>query len=149
MLHCLRGEQQLQKSVKVLTIRPREKASQVATGFTFVRGSHTFLNLEKPMIVIRWQAPLKPTKDQALMIFRAEDLQPREETLTQQETYPEHRHPFDEVRMILSGELSMNINGNQLLLRSGDKIIIPSNTKHSQKVLSQEPCECIVANKPF
>jgi quercetin dioxygenase-like cupin family protein len=101
------------------------------------------------MIVIRWQAPLKPTKEQALMIFRAEDLQPHEETLTHQEIYPEHRHPFDEVRMILSGELSVNVNGNQLLLRSGDKIIIPSNTKHSQKVLGQDPCLCIVANKPF
>lgn len=101
------------------------------------------------MIVVRWQAPLRPTKEQAVMIFRAEDLQPREEILNKDEVYPEHRHPFDEVRMILKGELSMNINGNQLLLRSGDKIIIPSNTKHSQKVLSEQPCECIVANKPF
>lgn len=101
------------------------------------------------MIVIRWQAPLKPTKEQALMIFRAEDLQPRQENLTHEEVYPEHRHPFDEIRMILSGELSMNINGNQLLLRAGDKIMIPSNTKHSQKVLGNNPCETIVANKPF
>ena len=83
------------------------------------------------------------------MIFRAEDLQPREEILTVDETYPEHRHPFDEIRMILSGELSFNVNGNQLLLRSGDKIIIPSNTKHSQKVLGQDPCVSLVANKPF
>lgn len=101
------------------------------------------------MIVIRWQAPLKPTKEQALMIFRAEDLQPREELLETSKVYPEHRHPFDEVRMILVGELSMNINGNQLLLRAGDKIVIPSNTKHSQKVLGETPCETIVANKPF
>lgn len=101
------------------------------------------------MIVIRWQAPLKPTKEQALMIFRAEDLNPREELLTHEEKYPEHRHPFDEIRMILEGELSMNINGNQLLLRSGDKIVIPSNTKHSQTVLGDHPCRCIVANKPF
>ena len=101
------------------------------------------------MIVTRWQAPLKPTKEQALMIFRAEDLQPREEILTQKEVYPEHRHPFDEVRMVLEGELFLNINGNQLLLRSGDKIMIPSNTKHSQKVLSGKSCLCIVANKPF
>ncbi len=101
------------------------------------------------MIVIRWQAPLKPTPEQALMIFRAEDLQPHEEILTQQEVYPEHRHPFDEVRMILTGELAFNVNGNQLLLRAGDKIVVPSNTKHFQKVLSTEPCVCIVANKPF
>ncbi len=101
------------------------------------------------MIVIRWQAPLRPTKQQALMIFRAEDLDPREEILTKEETYPDDRHPFDEIRMVLEGELSMNINGNQLLMRAGDKIIVPSNTKHSQKVLSDTPCVCIVANKPF
>ncbi|MCJ8278068.1 MAG: cupin domain-containing protein [Bdellovibrionales bacterium] len=101
------------------------------------------------MIVIRWQAPLKPTKEQAIMIFRAEDLTPREEILEVDKEYPEDRHPFDEVRMILEGELAMNINGNQLLLRAGDKIVIPSNTKHSQKVLRDQPCKTIVANKPF
>lgn len=101
------------------------------------------------MIVIRWQAPLKPTKEQALMIFRAEDLQPEEEILSKENIYPEHRHPFDEVRMVLEGELLFNVNGNQLLLRSGDKIMVPSNTKHSQKVLGDKSCLCIVANKFF
>lgn len=101
------------------------------------------------MLVYRWLAPLKPTKEQARMIFLSEDLNPREEILSQEENYPEHRHPFDEVRMILDGEISMNISGNQLLLRPGDKIMIPANTKHTQKVLSQGPCLCLVANRPF
>jgi len=101
------------------------------------------------MLVYRWQAPLYPTKEQARMIFLAEELNPHEEILTREEVYPEHRHPFDEIRMILEGEISMNISGNQLLLRPGDKIMIPSNTKHSQKVLSASPCLCLVANRPF
>lgn len=101
------------------------------------------------MLVYRWQAPLTPTKEQARMIFLAEDLTPREELLTNTEVYPEHRHPFDEIRMILDGEISMNISGNQLLLRPGDKIMIPSNTKHSQKVLGNGTCLCLVANRPF
>ena len=101
------------------------------------------------MIVVRWQAPLKPTKAQARMIFLAEDLTPWDETLTSDETYPEHRHPFDEIRMILEGELAMNIAGNRLLLRAGDKIIIPGNTKHSQEVTTDSPCETMVANRAF
>lgn len=101
------------------------------------------------MLVYRWQAPLTPTAEQAKMIFLAEDLAPREEILTKEETYPDHRHPFDEIRMILDGELAMNISGNQLLLRPGDKIMIPSNTKHSQRVLGDRPCVCMVANRPF
>jgi len=101
------------------------------------------------MIILRWQAPLKPTKAQARMIFLAEDLEPWDETLTTAETYPEHRHPLDEVRMILEGELAMNISGNRLLLRAGDKIVIPSNTKHSQEVVNGETCVTMVANRPF
>ena len=83
------------------------------------------------------------------MIFLAEDLTPWEEILTSENTYPEHRHPFDEIRMILDGELTMNIAGNRLLLRTGDKIIIPSNTKHSQEVPTGASCETLVANRPF
>jgi len=83
------------------------------------------------------------------MIFLAEDLTPKEEVLTHEHTYPEHRHPFDEVRMIIEGELSMNISGNRLLLRAGDKIIIPANTKHSQSVAEGQVCKTLVANRPF
>lgn len=101
------------------------------------------------MLVYRWQAPLYPTKEQARMIFLAEDLNPREEVLTKEEVYPEHRHPFDEMRMIVEGELAMKISGNQLLLRTGDRIMIPSNTKHSQYVVGDKPCVCLVANRPF
>lgn len=83
------------------------------------------------------------------MIFLAEDLSPYEETLTREESYPDDRHPFDEMRMVLEGEMSTNISGNQLLLRPGDKIMIPANTKHSYRVLSAEPCVCLVAKRPF
>lgn len=100
------------------------------------------------MLVYRWQAPLYPTKEQARMIFLAEDLVPHEEVFTKEENYPDHRHPFDEIRMILEGEIAMNISGNQLLLRPGDKIMIPANTKHSQRVISSTPCVCLVANRP-
>lgn len=101
------------------------------------------------MLVYRWQAPLLPTKEQAKMIFLADELQPVEEILTATETYPDHRHPFDEIRMIIEGELAMNISGNQLLLRTGDRIMIPSNTRHSQRVLGDTPCLCFVANRAF
>lgn len=101
------------------------------------------------MLVYRWQAPLYPTKEQARAIFLAEDMSPHEEILTQEQTYPEHRHPFDEMRMIIDGELAVNISGNQLLLRVGDRIMIPANTKHSQRVLGNSPCVCMVANRPF
>lgn len=101
------------------------------------------------MIIYRWQAKLLPNQDQARSIFLAEELRPWEETLEPNDTVGDHRHPFDEVRMVVSGELLLNIAGNQVLLRPGDRIIIPSNTKHSKSVHGDAPCVCLVAQKPF
>jgi mannose-6-phosphate isomerase-like protein (cupin superfamily) len=40
-----------------------------------------------------------------------------------------------------------DISGNKLLLRAGDRIVIPSNTRHSKRVQGQESCVCICAHK--
>lgn len=101
------------------------------------------------MIVQRWQAPLLPTHSQILKIFEREGLKPIEETYKPGEEIKNHRHPFDEVRMLVKGQLLMNIAGNTLLLREGDKIVIPSNTRHSKKVQSKGPCVCICSYKAF
>lgn len=101
------------------------------------------------MLITRWQAPLVPEKSQVWMMFEAEGLTPYEEVFPPQSTIQDHRHPFEEVRMVVKGELILDIAGNKLLLRAGDRIIIPANTRHSKKVETSEPCICIVANKTF
>lgn len=99
------------------------------------------------MIISRWQAPLTPGKEQIKRLFQAEGLEPYEEYTSQSEEITDHRHPFDEIRMVAEGELLLNIAGNQLLLRSGDKIVIPANTKHSHKANANSDCLCICARK--
>lgn len=101
------------------------------------------------MIVSRWQAPIVPDLDQIKMMFEAEGLVPFEEVIESQQDIKDHRHPFDEVRMVAQGELHLNVAGNMLLLRPGDKIIIPSNTKHSKKVMTESACLCICAHRSF
>ncbi len=101
------------------------------------------------MIVSRWQAPVLPTGEHIKMIFEREGLQPFEETYAPGDTVAAHRHPFDEVRMLVKGSLLIDIAGNRLLLRAGDKIIIPSNTKHSKKVQGDTDCVCICSYKAF
>ena len=101
------------------------------------------------MIVTRWQAPVLPTLEQIKMIFAAEELTPEEETLPAKTVIADHRHPFDEVRMVMSGTLFLNISGNQILLRAGDRIDIPSNTRHSKSTEGDQTCVCIVAQRPF
>ena len=101
------------------------------------------------MIVTRWQAPALPSKEQIKMIFQAEGLEPEEEVYPPTSKVIEHRHPFDEIRMVVSGQIFCNVSGNRLLLRAGDRIVIPSNTKHETLVEGSDPCVSIYARKPF
>lgn len=101
------------------------------------------------MIVNRWQARELPTKEQIFSMFEIEGLQWSEEVLEPHKKTPEHRQPFDEVRIIFEGELLCNVAGNQLLLRKGDRIEIPANTKHFLQNNSDSDCISIVAQRPY
>lgn len=101
------------------------------------------------MLVTRWQAPLVPNMQQIKLMFEAEGLTPYEEVLPPQCNVRDHRHPFDEVRMVAEGQLLLDIAGNRLLLRAGDKIVIPSNTRHSKIVEGTQRCVCVCADKTF
>ncbi len=102
------------------------------------------------MLITRWQAPQLPTVTQIKIIFKTEDLEAQQEEYLPGEEVREHRHSFDEVRMVVAGSLAINVSGNQLILHAGDKIEIPSNTKHSTKNNDPEKsCTCIYARRPF
>ncbi len=101
------------------------------------------------MIFTRWQAPIVPNVDQIRMILEAEGLIPYEEEYGPGAKVVDHRHPFDEVRVVAQGELFMNVAGNHILLRVGDRVEIPSNTRHETEVRGQETCLCICAKRPF
>jgi quercetin dioxygenase-like cupin family protein len=83
------------------------------------------------------------------MMFEAEGLEPAEEVLSPGQDIPDHRHPFDEVRMVASGQLLLDIAGNRMLLRTGDKVVIPANTKHSKRAEGPDECVCICANQVY
>ncbi len=99
------------------------------------------------MLVFRWQAPIVPDKKQIRSLFEAEGLVPTEEVFPPETQVNWHIHPFDEVRTVAQGEVLFDIAGNQLLLRAGDRIVIPSNTKHAFKTQGTTDCICIVALK--
>jgi len=101
------------------------------------------------MIVNRWQAQILPSAGQIYKIFEREGLKYFKEAYEPGQKINDHQHPFDEVRMIIKGSLLFNIAGNRLLLRTGDKIVIPSNTRHSKEVQGDAPCVSICSYKAF
>jgi mannose-6-phosphate isomerase-like protein (cupin superfamily) len=99
------------------------------------------------MLVSRWQAPILPTRQQMALMLESEGLDPEEESIATSTEVTDTRHPFDEVRIVVSGQLLLDIAGNRLLLRAGDRILIPANTRHSKRADGSEPGVCIYAMK--
>lgn len=44
---------------------------------------------------------------------------------------PEHQHPHEQFGVVLSGEVTLTIAGEPLLLRAGEMYLIPGNVPHS------------------
>lgn len=101
------------------------------------------------MLITRWQAPQVPNLDQLKMILHSEGAEIEEETFPSKSEIAEHRHPFEEIRIIYTGNMVFNFTGNKILLHPGDKIVIPPNTKHSMHVHGEEKCASVVAYRPF
>ena len=101
------------------------------------------------MVIRRWGAPTLPTKDQVFQIFENEELEPFLEVLEKNHRVEAHKHPLDEVRMLIQGELLVDISGNKVLLRVGDRIDIPSNTTHSKQVQGDKDCISVCAHKLY
>ncbi len=99
------------------------------------------------MLITRWQAPLVPSKEQILMFLDQEGLEGIEERLAQGARINEHRHPFTEVRIIVEGEMLFNVSGNQFLVRAGDRLEIPANTKHWHQAHGNTDCVCVYAQR--
>jgi quercetin dioxygenase-like cupin family protein len=99
------------------------------------------------MKIDRWQAERLPTADEVLDIFKAEGFEPFIEEGKPAEEMADHRHPFDEVRMVVGGAMRYNVAGNEFLLREGDRLEIPSNTRHHTRVEPQGDCVSVVAFK--
>lgn len=99
------------------------------------------------MLVSRWQAPILPTRQQMALMLESEGLEPQEEVIPPSTQVVDRRHPFDEIRIVVSGQLRLDIAGNRLLLRAGDRILIPANTRHTKQADGEEPCVCVYAMK--
>ncbi|MCS7205497.1 MAG: cupin domain-containing protein [Leptospiraceae bacterium] len=44
--------------------------------------------------------------------------------------YDWHTHPFDELRVVLKGSILIGTEEGQVLLKQGDYLEVPSNTRH-------------------
>ncbi len=48
---------------------------------------------------------------------------------------PEHSHPNEQIALILSGALQFYVNGESIIVRAGELIVLPPNVPHSAVAL--------------
>jgi mannose-6-phosphate isomerase-like protein (cupin superfamily) len=102
---------------------------------------------EKIMIVRRWEAGAPLSPKHAEKVIMLEGMEPIAEIFDPKVKTQENRHPYFELRFVLAGQLLVNVSGNQVLLRQGDSILIPPNTRHSYTVVGESPCESLYGRK--
>ncbi len=49
---------------------------------------------------------------------------------------PQHAHANEQVTNVLEGEFEFNLDGQTMLLRPGQSVVIPSNVPHSGKAVT-------------
>lgn len=102
------------------------------------------------MIIHRWQGHKTLNLEEIKKCYHIlEDQDFREEKYPATSLIKDHTHNLLEIRIICSGELLCNVAGNQILLRPGDKIEIPANTRHSYANNQKEDCISLVGYYSF
>lgn len=92
------------------------------------------------MKITRWTAQIGPKKDVILQLIQAEGLDFTEVEVTAGSKLSNLRTNMKEIIQIIDGELIFNLSGTQFILRTGDKLEMPSNTLYSYSNLKNESC---------
>ena len=100
------------------------------------------------MKIIRWRADRKPTREEVEKMFVDEGLEFVAEDLPKVQKSKNTDIPF-EIRLIIAGALRYNVAGNEFILREGDRLELPSNTRHRTKVEPGSDCVSIFAHRIF
>jgi quercetin dioxygenase-like cupin family protein len=50
---------------------------------------------------------------------------------------PEHKHPHEQITLVLEGELEFTLGDETNTIKAGEGVTIPSNVPHSARTLSQ------------
>jgi len=53
--------------------------------------------------------------------------------------FPPHSHRVNKIDAVLSGQFRMSMHGVQIVLRAGDRLVVPKDVVHDAEVLGDEP----------
>lgn len=53
--------------------------------------------------------------------------------------FPEHTHDVDKIDAVVSGRFRVTLEGEEVVLGPGDRVVVPSGTEHTAAVVGDEP----------
>jgi quercetin dioxygenase-like cupin family protein len=62
-------------------------------------------------------------------------------------TYEPHAHAEDQSHWVVSGAIALTVDGQEYMLRPGDRDYLPAGTVHSARVVGDAPVTYLIAAK--
>lgn len=61
---------------------------------------------------------------------------------------PLHKHPHEQITYVIEGEIEFALEGQSMVLKAGDGVVVKSNQEHSARVLGR-PAKAVDAWYPI
>jgi uncharacterized protein YjlB len=99
-------------------------------------------------LVTPWSAPISPTESTLRQLCADEGLNPYPWSNGPYDVYPAHMHSYNKVIYVVRGSITFGLPdlGQQLTLKAGDRLDLPSGTVHDATVGAQG-VHCLEAHK--
>lgn len=106
-------------------------------------------NSPQDKIVVRpWAEATPPSEAEVRRLLEAEGLQPYPWANAPGDVYGIHTHPYHKVIYVVSGSITFDLpeHGQQVTLRPGDRLELPSGIAHSA-VVGPQGVVCLEAHR--
>ena len=97
--------------------------------------------------IIRWNYSSKPALDILRKQLEKEGLDPYSYHSPKGDYYPDHKHAYNEVRVIVTGSMKFGANGKEFVLKPGDRLELKKNTVHWAETM--EDCLSLAASRKW
>ncbi len=61
--------------------------------------------------------------------------------------YSEHKHEYDEIRIVIEGSIKFASKDKEVILKEGDRLDLPRDTTHTAEILGSKRCVLLSATK--
>ena len=89
----------------------------------------TFVNLDE-------LGTIEPIPGYVAKFLHSEQMTVANWQISAESPFPEHSHPHEQIMMVSEGEFELTVAGESEVLRPGVVAVIPSDTKHSGRAVT-------------